>query len=230
MLIGARNGMLVKSGWKNPYVTDGLVAMWDGEWNAGGGKHDPNATVWKDLIGGNDVGSFVSGVSFGDNYFHLPATKDAASFTPYAVGYIKTIEIVIKPEGNGGVVFVCFSALNNNANRWFGIRANSTFNFAHQGDCASVSTPTNLHYYAGTSSSDATIVVPFSGLYLDGTSQTNLFGGMSWGSSVSAGRFNAVASSYAASNIYTIRLYSRELTASEIAVNYAVDKARFGLP
>lgn len=26
----------------NPYVTDGLVAMWDAEWNAGWGKHDPN--------------------------------------------------------------------------------------------------------------------------------------------------------------------------------------------
>ena len=35
--------------WVNPYVTDGLVAMWDGEWNAGGGVHDPNAMVWKNL-------------------------------------------------------------------------------------------------------------------------------------------------------------------------------------
>lgn len=25
-----------------PYVTDGLVAIWDAEWNAGWGKHDPN--------------------------------------------------------------------------------------------------------------------------------------------------------------------------------------------
>lgn len=39
--------------WKNPYVTDGLVAMWDGEWNAGPGKHDANATEWKDLVGGS---------------------------------------------------------------------------------------------------------------------------------------------------------------------------------
>ena len=39
------------SGWVNPYVTDGLIAMWDGEWNAGGGVHDPEATVWKDLSG-----------------------------------------------------------------------------------------------------------------------------------------------------------------------------------
>ena len=38
------------------YITDGLVAMYDGEWNAGRGKHDPNATVWVDLTGnGNDL-------------------------------------------------------------------------------------------------------------------------------------------------------------------------------
>ena len=33
-------------GWVNPYVTDGLVAMWDGEWNAGGGVHDASANEW----------------------------------------------------------------------------------------------------------------------------------------------------------------------------------------
>ena len=35
---------------ENPYITDGLVAMWDGEWNVGLGKHSDTATVWKDLI------------------------------------------------------------------------------------------------------------------------------------------------------------------------------------
>lgn len=33
------------------YVTDGLVAMWDGEYNAGN-KHNPDATSWKDCVGG----------------------------------------------------------------------------------------------------------------------------------------------------------------------------------
>jgi hypothetical protein len=37
------------------YVQDGLVAMWDGEWNAGRGTHDPNATVWKDLVNNTDI-------------------------------------------------------------------------------------------------------------------------------------------------------------------------------
>ena len=47
--IGARRMM-----WKNPYITDGLVAWWDGIWNAGLGVHDSNATVWRDIIGGRE--------------------------------------------------------------------------------------------------------------------------------------------------------------------------------
>ena len=39
---------------KNPYVTKGLVAMWDGEWNAGLGKHDTKVGKWKDLVGKSD--------------------------------------------------------------------------------------------------------------------------------------------------------------------------------
>ena len=39
-----------------PYVVDGLVAMWDGEWNVGIGEHDDSTTVWVDLSGnGNDL-------------------------------------------------------------------------------------------------------------------------------------------------------------------------------
>ena len=39
---------------KNPYVTKGLVAMWDGEWNAGLGRHDGKSHEWKDIIGKSD--------------------------------------------------------------------------------------------------------------------------------------------------------------------------------
>ena len=41
--------------WQNPYVTDGLIAMWDGKWNAEYGVHDAHATVWKDCVAGNIV-------------------------------------------------------------------------------------------------------------------------------------------------------------------------------
>lgn len=34
---------------ENPYVTDGLMLMYDGIWNAGLGEHDEQSMVWKDL-------------------------------------------------------------------------------------------------------------------------------------------------------------------------------------
>ena len=38
----------------NPYVSDGLVAMWDGIWNVGNGskRHDSSLHVWRDCVGG----------------------------------------------------------------------------------------------------------------------------------------------------------------------------------
>ncbi len=38
-----------------PYVTDGLIAWYDGIWNAGLGVHSLMTTTWKDLAGGNDA-------------------------------------------------------------------------------------------------------------------------------------------------------------------------------
>lgn len=57
MLLGARQFFERRGGggWQNPYVTDGLVAMWDGQWNVGGGVHDAAAIEWKDLVGTNDL-------------------------------------------------------------------------------------------------------------------------------------------------------------------------------
>lgn len=52
---------------KNPYVTDGLVAMWDGEWNVGFWQHDENAAIWKDLVGTEDLVS-TNGAFFGTNF------------------------------------------------------------------------------------------------------------------------------------------------------------------
>ena len=67
MIIGAW-GMWRKRGWKNPYITDGLVAMWDCEWNAGGGVHDDTATTWVDLTGNGLDATIVDGV-FSDRGF-----------------------------------------------------------------------------------------------------------------------------------------------------------------
>lgn len=33
----------------NPYITDGLVAMYDGEWNTAIGVHKSSTSTWKNL-------------------------------------------------------------------------------------------------------------------------------------------------------------------------------------
>ena len=52
--------------WENPYVTDGLVAFWDAEWNVGPGRHNNSTAVWKDLVGENN-GSLTGSLTWSDN-------------------------------------------------------------------------------------------------------------------------------------------------------------------
>lgn len=40
---------------ENPYVTDGLVAMWDAEWNCALGLHSMDTTKWNDIVSGYNL-------------------------------------------------------------------------------------------------------------------------------------------------------------------------------
>jgi len=78
----------------NPYVKDGLVAMWDGEWNIGLGMHDTNASVWKDLVGNMDL-SFTSAATICDTYVYGDGTSWIAnSSDSISFEKCRTIEIV----------------------------------------------------------------------------------------------------------------------------------------
>ena len=58
MQLAARTGAWTKSGGvptAKDYIQDGLIAMWDGIENAGWGIHEQNATVWKNLVGTEDM-------------------------------------------------------------------------------------------------------------------------------------------------------------------------------
>lgn len=46
------------------YVTNGLVAAWDGIDNAGKGVHDASSTSWKDLTGNGYDGTLASGITW----------------------------------------------------------------------------------------------------------------------------------------------------------------------
>ena len=220
MLGGAR-------AWTNPYVTDGLVAMWDGEWNVAGGVHDANANIWADLVGSNSFGNFATDVTFGENYIDLPPKVPAATNVGLSPSAISTIEAVVSLSGWDGLVLAVFSVGGiSNVQRWLGFRVNKTFNFGNNFLCAPFPANTNeVFYVAGV----------FTGtsweLYYNGVQVSNIGPGMNWGSSLNGiPSLMTGGSSVSASKIYSMRLSSRQLTSSEIAANYSVDKERFNLP
>ena len=228
MLIGSRNGFAVKSKqkWQNPYVTDGLIAMWDGEWNAGTGINNPNATDWKAVIGENVYGQ-GTGILYDQQNHYYDLNKigqsDAARFILNQTfdAQVGTFEVVINGTYSNGnyknimltdkytPIFKCSTSQLH----FYGFNSSSTF--------------TNLalnqtHYVATTSHNSYQRDCYINGAFLKSLGGSSVL--VDWIS------LPAVTANSVSCKIYALRLYSRALTADEIAANYDVDKIRFNLP
>ena len=225
--------------WRNPYVTDGLVAMWDGEWNAGGGVHDASAMTWKDISArGNDL--TCNGVPSWDttqvligNYFYSDSAADVISaFNNHAV----TLEIVYGsvqaaynntgPFGIGtdGVIKIQQNRGSNTACNltWLGVYCPlSGFLGPAPGAYAkAIYAISDTEWTMSSIRSDGTTFnyITTSSFTQSIQSGSRLFVG--WSKDNASGGYG----------IRCVRIYSRALTAAEGAHNYLVDKERFNLP
>jgi len=206
--------------WRNPYITDGLVAMWDGEWNAGGGVHDPTAMTWKDIVGNRMLN--IGSNSFGDNC--LLATESLGASSDDRIDlYTGTIELVCEANPTTSSVFVLLGGnsfqyamgmyYNANTGRIGVCNPQKSFSF-------DVSTDRHCAYsYDGTNPN----------AYVNGL-PTSIFdgGSRSYGTIKIGGAGGRTVSLNG--KVFCTRVYSRALSAAEIAANYAVDKERFNLP
>ena len=84
------------------YVQDGLVAMWDGEWNAGDGIRNVFLPVIKDITGsGRDLIFGNIEYDFGDKFIHfiLPSGSEITVRTPEFENYVTgTLEVVYRKK------------------------------------------------------------------------------------------------------------------------------------
>lgn len=236
--VSARQSMSVEHKEKQPfpYVDSGLIAMWDGEWNAGIGQHDPDAASWKDLVSGEDtslpdvVSVLDNGVYFNDNGSVL------WTLTPPLADALKSANITIE---------MCISIVPYN---WVAYRTilvtsglgNEIYIYTPRG----VSTTQSYifyNYYGRASSVDqilddtgcfsGTIAIVCEVSSLMGIRYTN-------GRNTSSATYSQIPSTMptvmqsslmTGATIYSVRIYSRHLTADEVAWNSDVDKERFGL-
>ena len=230
---------------ENPYITDGLVTMWDGEWNVGLGKHSDTATVWKDLISSQCVPAV--GI-FGQNYQDIVALNNRINIVPENIIpdlQIATIEMAFTNYGtnNDANFSMNFTVVGNNVYARFGhLGGHSTttsgqgtnrYGFIFSNQLAGVvginivpldmpySASYSMHYYASSADRkklDGYVNGQYSKkfIYANETQFT--------------GKLMVTQGKNTKYRIYSIRIYNRILSAEEIAYNYEIDKMRFNLP
>ena len=204
----------------NPYVADGLIAMWDGEWNSGFGIHDPEAIVWKDLVGEHDLA--IHGTVF-QNFIRNTTTSVAEA--AQTIEGIKTIEVCY-----------CFSDTQNSAYGllfYSGVINTTRLGLVLYLDGYQTFSNVYWQYPNARDSVLATVTATMDGCFVDGlplspisrsTDQWNNgsyvgIGGRAW---------QNTWKTYG--DWYCIRIYDRILSKDEIEFNSAVDKERFGMP
>lgn len=240
-LINLRNALM--AGKRMPtaksYVQDGLVAMWDGIENAGWGVHDPNATEWIDLVGGVSM----STCNFGNNY-SIPqvATSRTDNVFPLSTnftlhGYLVTANSIWSNWtmlGIGDISVagiqkgICLTGLGGNSFGTVQYRkgySGTVLNSVSTGITVGSAYSFNITFDIST----RTYKVYVDGTY-KGESQISSDDWVLGGTNVGIGTQFLNRNNLGDFKRHNVLFYSRALTAAEIAANYAIDKARFGLP
>ena len=223
MLINMRNAMTAGGGLSaKSYVQDGLVAMWDGIENAGWGTHDPNATVWKNLMVDSPFGDWnIQGI--GDDYVAFNNSSQSKSIS---YNMPMTVEVRLFDSTLNGGVFLNFGGISD-----YSALANNGFLLPYFEAGGRMDWYTKRLHVNSTKLTSCFTALPKSSnltVYRDG----ELLGSVTNTNSMiqSSLKIGGYASKSISTKASYIRLYSRALTADEIAANYAVDKARFNLP
>ena len=229
MLLGARQFFEKRGGgWQNPYITDGLIAMWDGEWPGGvGGQTAQSASEWVDLIHGNIYGS-GTGILYDATHKCFDLNKigrsDAARFSVGGtLGSWDGFSVEVVFEGTFA------TATYRNLMSFGG------YNPVGVGLSDMKISPLGSSNYVNGLPLDTPIGCAFTITGGVGNNKAYVKGELSVTGNPPNFQMSYVGAPDQSANnvsgkIYALRIYSRVLTAAEIAANNAIDQARFNLP
>lgn len=223
-----------------PYVTDGLIAYWDGINNTGNG-HDSSSTTWTDLVGGYVMAEVGSGSAWKNDALQFVGTVGNIyrCDTIWNRPTISTIEFVLRPSSSATQVVATFdrsdekiSGTNNYDVRRVILYNDNTVGFVGHSGYTYTNSANNITGIRKT-------VAIYNGFditkaYVNNTllnlgSTTHSFGISSTGN-VYIGANNTTSSNYTYNgDVCAIRVYNRALTEAEINMNFRYDNNRFSL-
>ena len=236
MELAARTGAWAKSGGGVPtakdYVQDGLVAMFDAEWNAGDGLHDPNATSFWDI---DKKYELLQNVSFTENSIPISTTINIA---------LPSDVKAVLDSGEYSVEFVAKTDFSKYYGGYEGFTEKPKFSYGHYGSGASERVILLYNGYGIVSWTvkqfnyvDGVIYMPPHYFCMKADKNLNIYAcvdGISAGPRTGSSQISDVGNLYISMNsgcyLNAFRVYNRVLTAAETAANYAIDKVRFNLP
>lgn len=220
-----------------PYVTNGLIAMWDAEWNKRCCLHDPSYGKLAELCHtGNDLAINSTYGELHDKFLHCSGLGIAAAGSAELPAFDKQqIEIVFR--------FIAKGAATTNY---------SLVDLYHGPNYVSGSYFRRFALYVrssnvlGFSSQSGTLLAPFENRINSTSTACNIAGGeQAFATTLYANDNGPItlspqggcASPYvvptlgasAECDIYSIRIYNRQLDVREINHNYNIDKERFSL-
>lgn len=221
-----------------PYATNGLVAYWDGIWNAGLGVHDSTTSTWTDLSTNHfDAAQRVATgwswandayVAEGANWQGFLVPSDFTALFDAARGG-HTIEIISSMSATRRMtIFGGYDYYSVNF-EYFPQKSGAYFRWYYNGtpnQIFPVPTPTNRQSFAVVSSSTGTYGYMNGALMAQNT--TNAYVSTNRGSFVIGGE-PARNTMSMAGEICAIRVYDRPLSSAEIAHNAEIDAIRFGI-
>jgi hypothetical protein len=227
------------------YVQDGLVVQYDGLENAGAGVHDAGITAWKDLTGNGHDLALNANDTVGADCVNIAKASRTASNDVFSAYASITIEFNARPTamdsaGNWDAAIVSIPYIgafgwdgrkgaisvrrpqSASATAYYYRSYNSGYNMLSDilGAAKYQTYAACPGYGDGANSADDPV-------YVNGAKVAKTTS-LSWSGGTRANSFVlTVGNTRTASDVRSIRIYSRQLSATEIAINAAVDKIRF---
>lgn len=222
--------------WHNPYIADGLVAMWDGEWNAAGGIHDASATTWVDLTGNHRPLAIIptSGAYWKPQSI---TTEDTSCKIAYAFSSIGeccpfvSCEIVMRRRGKNWATLVC-----GGGDGTPGSPGKYAVSFANARNEIAKETGGTAYAFNAPSGSLTQFHIGNGGAWERGVPLTESATPMAAWPVCDTIALGSCYNGYSGSpnyinyhEFFSIRLYRRELSPDEITFNTEIDHIRFGV-
>ena len=241
MMLGARTGAWAKRGGGVPtardYVQDGLIAIWDGIENAEWGVHDQNATVWKDCVNGELMTKILGDgglVSFGNMSVDVSLGYLIPQNKIQIINAINTgrctVECVCKSTNFGKTGSrQSIANFNSSYNRKLCIytpenrRVNWTIFWGQDNYLAIEKSRTEKGLFSIVCQSGSI------GLFYNSQHVGTLLETVGGAKECFFGKSIEGIETSTSMSWNSIRIYNRAITSDEIAANYAIDKARFGI-